>query len=118
MIPCEGEYRLLMSHSSHLLFLAPLRSQCEYRLEAIDQIEVPHLHHGVHGADGHEVALGILARFVAEPLQGEGEGGQQDIVVNIQRLLNVVVNCNLCTITHKKRIELGCTSTLSTQGKF
>ena len=95
MIPREGEYRLLVSHSRHLLLLAPLRPQREDRLEAVDQVEVPHLHHGVHCADGHEVPLGILARLVAEPLQGEGEGGQQNVVVNIQRLLNVVVNCNL-----------------------
>ena len=95
MIPREGEYCLLVSHSCHLLLLASLRPQREHRLEAVDQVEVPHLHYGVHGADGHEVPLRILARLVAEPLQGEGEGGQQDVVVNIQRLLNVVVNYNL-----------------------
>ena len=51
-----------------------------------------YLHDGVHGADGDEVALGVLARLVAEPLQGEGERRQQDVVVHVQRLLHVVVH--------------------------
>jgi hypothetical protein len=114
MVPSQGQHGVVVpvdlaavSRPFFALFallfraLRPGGAQAVGRLKHVDHVQVPHLYDGAHRAHGHQVALDVLSRFIAEPLQGQGEGRKDDVVVNVQGILHVVVHWN-----HDERVHM------------
>lgn len=70
-------------------------------VEGINEVEVPDFDVGIHGAYGNVVAAGVgsigevLADGDVEPFDAEGNGGEHDVVVNIEVVGAVFVDVDL-----------------------
>ena len=84
-----------MTNTRYSFLLLGFPAQGEGRLQTVHQVEVPDVNERLHGTDGHQAAALVALRVETEPLQGQGEGGEEDVVVDIQSVLHVVVDINL-----------------------
>ena len=84
-----------MPDTLHSFLLLCFPAECECWLQTVHQVEVPDINDWLHGPNGHQATALVTLGVETEPLQRQGEGGEEDVVVNIQSVLNIVVNINL-----------------------
>ena len=92
-----------MTNSSHSFLLLGFLAESEGGLQTVHQVEVPNIDDGLHGAHSHQAPGLVTLGVKAEPLQGQREGGQQDVVMDVESLLHVIVHIDLpdnIVVTH------------------